>query len=149
MNCLKCGRTVADGELLCPACSGQESHPEPEVKIHIHVHHRETPDSAECPVALPRKKKPRLRRWLVVSCVVNVLLVGLFSLQLLRARQLRGDFMQAQSQAQAAEAVAEENRAEVEAAREMLDRAEVDLAQKDAVITAYAEFTGISMEQLP
>ena len=48
-----------------------------------------------------------------------------------------------------AEAVAEENRAEVEAAREMLDRAEVDLAQKDAVITAYAEFTGISMEQLP
>ena len=62
MNCLKCGRTVADGELLCPACSGQESHPEPEVKIHIHVHHRETPDSAECPVALPQKKKPRRRR---------------------------------------------------------------------------------------
>ena len=57
--------------------------------------------------------------------------------------------MQAQSQAQAAEAVAEENHAEAEAAREMLDRAEVDLAQKDAVITAYAEFTGISVEQLP
>ena len=113
------------------------------------MHHRETPDSAECPVALPQKKKPRLRRWLVVSCVVNLLLVGLFSLQLLRARQLRGDFMQAQSQAQAAEAVAKENRAEAEAAREMLDRAEVDLAQKDAVITAYAEFTGISVEQLP
>ena len=149
MNCLKCGRTVADGELLCPACSGQESHPDPEVKIHIDVHHRETPDSAECPVALPQKKKPRLRRWLVVSCVVNLLLVGLFSLQLLRARQLRGDFMQAQSQAQAAEAVAKENRAEAEAAREMLDRAEVDLAQKDAAITAYAEFTGISVEQLP
>lgn len=63
--------------------------------------------------------------------------------------QLRGDFMQAQSQAQAAEAVAKENRAEAEAAREMLDRAEVDLAQKDAAITAYAEFTGISVEQLP
>ena len=45
--------------------------------------------------------------------------------------------------------VAEENHAEAEAAREMLDRAEVDLAQKDAVITAYAEFTGISVEQLP
>ena len=80
-----------------------------------------TRNRATQPAMLPRKK-PRLRRWLVVSCVVNLLLVGLFSLQLLRARQLRGDFMQAQSQAQAAEAVAEENRAEVEAAREMLDK---------------------------
>ena len=152
MNCLKCGRTIAAGELLCPACSGRGPQPEPDARIHVHAHHKaHEPAEAESSAVTtrPEKRIRRLRRWATV-CLSACLLLLLAVLTLLamlahsHAQLLEMQAVQEQSLQELSEI-----QQELESTRELLNTVEEDLTQRDMVIAAYESATGIAPDSLP
>ena len=151
MNCLKCGRTVADGELLCPVCSGRGPHPEPEVKINVHTHHKPAPvvEDPEVVTTGLEKKIRRTRRWMVAFLLVSLLFLGIIALQWLHIGQVYHQLNSLEAERNAAVTSQQESQEELELTKELLNTVEEDLTQKDRIIAAYEEMTGVAADTLP
>ena len=151
MNCLKCGRTVADGELLCPVCSGRGSHPEPEVKINVHTHHKSAPvvEDPEVVTTGLEKKIRRTRRWMVAFLVISLLFFGIIAVQFFHVSQVYHQLNSLEDERDSAVASQQESQEELELTRELLNSVEEDLTQKDRIIAAYEEMTGVAADTLP
>lgn len=156
MNCLKCGRTVADGELLCPACSGKSPQPEPELESHPHLHtrtatHYKAITAADRPMVSvhAERRAHRLRRWVIVLVLALVLLAAATLLQTLRYSKTSSDLRDALECKQAAEATQQQLQQELDSAQSLINETEEALAQKDDIIAAYEQMTGIEADSLP
>ena len=156
MNCLKCGRTVADGELLCPACSGKAPQPEPEQDTHPHLHtrtatHYKSITAADRPTVSvhAERRARRLRRWVIVLVVALVLSAAAAFLQTLRYSQTSSELTDALERTQAAEATQQQLQQELDTAQTLINETEEALAQKDNIIAAFEQMTGIEADSLP
>lgn len=67
MNCIRCGRRIAEGKTFCDECAGVVREPLPDspyTSLHIALPKRtDQPRPARKPVEQPEKKKPRSRRY--------------------------------------------------------------------------------------
>ena len=66
MNCIRCGRRIAEGKTFCDECAGVVREPlpgTPNPSLHIALPQRtDQPRHARKPVTQPEKNKPRSRR---------------------------------------------------------------------------------------
>ena len=80
MNCIRCGRRIAEGKTFCDECAGVVREPLPDspyTSLHIALPKRtDQPRPARKPVEQPEKKKPRSRRYhRMVRSIVSLALV--------------------------------------------------------------------------
>ena len=80
MNCIRCGRRIAEGKTFCDECAGVVREPLPDspyTSLHIALPKRtDQPRPARKPVEQPEKKKPRSRRYhRMVRAIVSLALV--------------------------------------------------------------------------
>ena len=152
MNCLKCGRTVAEGELLCPACSGRGHHPAPEATVTAHTYQKaHEPALTDPGAAMERleKKIGRLRRWMLVFLVACVGLIGFILLQSVAMVKLHTQLKESDSILVEHAANEAQRREELEDTRALLSTVEEDLAKRDMIIAAYEQMTDIPADSLP
>jgi len=152
MNCLKCGRTDAEGELLCPACSGRGVHPEPEAKVPEHTHQKAHEPAATDPnTAAERLEKRigRIRRWMFVFLVTCLVLIGFILLQLAALSYLRSQLQTAEAALVEKASTIAELQEELDATHELLSDVEEDLAIRDMIIATYEQMTEIPADSLP
>ena len=81
MNCIRCGRRIAEGKTFCDECAGVVREPLPDspyTSLHIALPKRtDQPRPARKPVEQPEKKKPRSRRYhRMVLSLIPLRLVG-------------------------------------------------------------------------
>lgn len=152
MNCLKCGRTVAEGELLCPACSGRGPHPEPEAKAHVNAHQKtHEPVATDSSTAIERLEKriKRSRRWTLVFLVICVVLLGFSLLQFVALGYLHNQLDQAQSELSNSISTQEDLQERLDTTHELLSTVEEELVQRNMIIEAFEQMTDISADSLP
>ena len=152
MNCLKCGRTVAAGELLCPACSGRGIHPEPDTKVQEHIHQKaHEPATTDATAVIERleKKLRRSRRWMMIFLVACMALTGFILLQFMEMGHLYTQLNEMDAQLVEKAVAVSELQAELEDTHEMLSDVEEHLAQRDLIIEAYEQMTEIPADSLP
>lgn len=94
MNCLKCGRTVADGELFCHTCNDSDAYVEQESRLHLHAHEKVLPIVAAPQTSPKRPNVRRLQRWCVILSVVSVILFALVALRFAYIWQIRSAQLQ-------------------------------------------------------
>ena len=80
MNCIRCGRRIAEGKTFCDECAGVVREPLPDspyTSLHIALPKRtDQPRPPRKPVEQPEKKKPRSRRYhRMVRAIVSLALV--------------------------------------------------------------------------
>ena len=80
MNCIRCGRRIAEGKTFCDECAGVVREPlpnSPYTSLHIALPKRtDQPRPVRKPVEQPEKKKPRSRRYhRMVRAIVSLALV--------------------------------------------------------------------------
>ena len=80
MNCIRCGRRIAEGKTFCDECAGVVREPLPDspyTSLHIALPKRtDQPRPVRKPVEQPEKKRPRSRRYhRMVRAIVSLALV--------------------------------------------------------------------------
>ena len=80
MNCIRCGRRIAEGKTFCDECAGVVREPLPDspyTSLHIALPKRtDQPRPVRKPAEQPEKKKPRSRRYhRMVRAIVSLALV--------------------------------------------------------------------------
>ena len=95
------------------------------------------------------KKIRRTRRWMVAFLVISLLFFGIIAVQFFHVSQVYHQLNSLEDERDSAVASQQESQEELELTRELLNSVEEDLTQKDQIIAAYEEMTGVAADTLP
>ena len=142
MNCLKCGRTVPDQTLLCADCLRERTMPvrrEPEL----------TPEqNREKQIALLRKSRRRLRRWLALFVLLALLASAAMGGAYVYTRRLRRQIASQTSRINSLETVISEQQGKLDQANALNNTLRDRIDNDQAAIEAYQTLTGLSPEEV-
>lgn len=153
MNCLKCGRTIPDNDLLCPACR-KEGAAAPAVR------RNQFPARAEAsgeqgrakpkpkPEVVLRHRVRRLHRLLAAALCLALLLAAASGTLWLLLRQSQAEQRSAQESLQQTQGELSDADEALGQTRQLLNDAEEKLAQQSDIISAFEAYTGRSAAEI-
>ncbi len=153
MNCIRCGRTIAEGSLLCPICSGMEAQLDPrpqQTPAERSAFHKRRAKKQKKPEAPAQRRQ---RRALVCVCVACALLTcGVGALiYLYFSSSSDSDAQQAQNQMII---IRQQNDYEAASialanAQEQLETAKATIAQQNSQLSVLqSQLDGMEMDEL-
>ncbi len=142
MNCLKCGRTVAENTLLCADCLRERKAPvrrEPEL----------TPEQTrEQRLAALQKSRRRLRRWLALFIVAALLATAALGGAYVYTRRLRRQLATQTSRINSLETVISEQEGQLEQTNALNNTLRDSIDRSQEAIDAYQILTGLTPEEV-
>ena len=142
MNCLKCGRTVPDQTLLCADCLRERTMPvrrEPEL----------TPEqNREKQIALLRKSRRRLRRWLALFVLLALLASAAVGGAYVYTRRLRRQIASQTSRINSLETVISEQQGKLDQVNALNNTLRDKIDSDQEAIDAYKILTGLTPEEV-
>lgn len=142
MNCLKCGRTVPEGTLLCTECLSAKKAP-----VRTEPEPLQEELQAQQIEKLSRSRR-KLRRWvaaLVVLCILGLAVLGAAGYYLYR----QNSRISAQaSRINSLETVVEELKGELEQSNATADALRDSIASEQELIGVYESYTGLSPDEI-
>ena len=142
MNCLKCGRTVPDQTLLCADCLRERTMPvrrEPEL----------TPEqNREKQIALLRKSRRRLRRWLALFVLLSLLASAAVGGAYVYTRRLRRQIASQTSRINSLETVISEQQGKLDQVNALNNTLRDKIDSDQEAIDAYKILTGLTPEEV-
>lgn len=151
MNCLKCGRTIPDNDLLCPACRSEST---------AAVRRNQLPPRAEPagdqgrqkqkpkPEVVLRHRVKRLHRILAAALCLILLLGAAGGTLWLLLQQSRTEQQQTQDELQQAQEELADADEALGQTRQLLNDTEEKLAQQSDIIRAFESYTGRSSYEI-
>ena len=142
MNCLKCGRTVPDHTLLCADCLRERERP---ARREQEISPEQT---REQQLALLRRSRRRLRRWLALFVAAALLATAALGGAYVYARRLRQQLASQTSRINSLETVISEQQGQLAQANALNNtlRDKIDSDQK--TLDAYEILTGLTPDEV-
>ena len=142
MNCLKCGRTVPENTLLCADCLRERAKPirrEPEI----------SPEkSKEQQIALLKKGRRRLRRWLALFAVTAMLATAALGGAYVYTRRLRQQISSQTSRINSLETVISEQQGQLAQANALNNTLRDKIDSDQRTLDAYEILTGLTPDEV-
>ena len=142
MNCLRCGRTVAENTLLCADCLREREKPvrrEPEL----------TPEQTrEKRFAAMSRSRRRLRGWLALFVVFALLASAAIAGGFFYVRRLQRQLSSQTSRINSLETVISEQQGQLEQANALNGILRDTIDRDQQTIDAYQSFTGLTPDEI-
>lgn len=142
MNCLKCGRTVPDGILICPECLAAAKAPvrtEPE-PLQEELQKQKIEKLTKC--------RRRLKRWLAALIVLCVLGLAVLAGAAYYMMKQHSRLTAQTSRINSLETALEEEHSNLTQAEAANDTLRQSIAEERELIEAYEAYTGLSPEEI-